>query len=62
MREKKEIRKRGKGHLSWKGTQACIWIERRQRWSIEKWWFMKVQSETLPCVRMRCFILIRHVH
>jgi hypothetical protein len=46
MREKgKRTRKRGQWYLSWR-TKDCLWMERRQMWSIGNWQFIKVQEET----------------
>lgn len=30
------------------GTKDCLWIERRQMWSIGKGWFIKVQGDSVP--------------
>ena len=49
---------RGQGYLS-QGTKDCLWIEKRQKWPIGKWQFIKVQEETR--VRMRCLIFFVHV-
>jgi hypothetical protein len=41
--------KRGEveGYLAWRGIKDCLWIKRRQTWSIGKWKFVKVKWETL---------------
>jgi hypothetical protein len=45
--EKKGTREISKGHLSLTGTKDCLWIERRQMWSIGKWLFIKVKGKTV---------------
>lgn len=29
------------------GHKGNLWVERRQRWPIDKWWFIMVKWETL---------------
>lgn len=48
MREKgKGAREREKGAFVLQGQRTASKIEKRQMWSMGKWWFMKVKGESL---------------